>query len=335
MVMHNLKKRIIYMSMLYVFLQHQMIYGVPPTSVEITSPQSTICIGEPLIIKLVVKFKTPQKDPEVGNIYSSIHQFSGILIEAKTHDNVWLSKYADEKLSQIDGVDYYPLELLSQNMYVQDEKGLEYGAYYLVIYNHYKKALTFDTPGTYKIVTGTRGVFSNIDINVTSCPIQQKQCILPDPNCCDFIIGVERQIFEKPKYRSKLMSDLKTLVKQCPDSILAKWAAARIGLESFYDAEKKRGIARRKKRKLDKTVWDEGGKYLRKGLELPDDFSIREEVLYRLAEIAYEKESYSKAIPYLEELDAKYPKGKYGKGASKDKKEAIELQKRRVPVLSL
>ena len=305
-----------------------------PTSVEITSPKTTIDIGEPLILKLTYKFEEPQMNAETGDIHSGIRHNSCPLIELKDADNDWLINFPDFNSFDFEkeGVKYFPLELQSLNLNVQDEQGLEYSGYFLISYNHYKKGLTFDEPGKYRIcvISTANKIFSNVvDLQITS-QMQEEKCALLDPNGCDFLMGINRdwELFKDPNYRSKIMMNLKNIVEQCPNSLWSKLAAARVGLESFYDAEVKRTEARRTKRKLTEPLYQEAKVYLQIGLNLPDDFPIRQEILYRLIEIEGENKNYSQALSYVDELGAKYPKGKYGKEAASGKAEVLELQKR-------
>jgi len=330
--MNNFKNKILLVVLLSCFLQSKAVSNNIPASIEITSPKATIDIGEPLILKLTYKFEEPQMNAETGDIHSGIRHNSCLLIELKDADNDWLVNYPDFILFEKEGIKYYPLELQSLNLNVQDEQGLEYSGYFLIAYNHYKKGLTFDEPGKYRVcmISTANKIFSNVeDLQITS-HMQKEKCALLDPNSCDFLMGLDRKLFEDPNYRSKTMVNLKNIVEQCPDSLLSKLAAARIGLESFYDAEVKRTEARREKRELSRQLYQEAKVYLQIGLYLPDDFFVRQEILYRLIEIeeenVEENKNYSKALSYLDELSTKYPTGKYGKKAFGWKKELLELQ---------
>ena len=327
------KNKVLLVILLSCFLQSKATSNNIPASVEITSPKATIDIGEPLILKLTYKFEEPQMNAETGDILSGIRHSSCLLIELKDADNDWLVHYPDFSPFEKDGAQYHPLELQPfVHLNVQDIQGLEYSVYFLILYNHYKKNLAFDEAGTYKIyvITGPDKIFSNVvDLQITS-QMQEEKCALLDPNVCDFLMGIDRKLFEDPNYRSKTIENLKNFVEQCPDSLLSKIAAARVGIECFYDYELKRTEARREKRKSPEPLREEAVKYLQIGLDLPDYFFVRQEVLYRLIEIeeenVEEKKYYSKALSYLDELIAKYPAGKYGKQAPGWKKELLELQ---------
>jgi hypothetical protein len=69
--------------------------------------------------------------------------------------------------------------------------------------------------------------------------------------------------------------------------------------------------------------------YLAMGTGLPDEFAIRENVLFSLSRAEFIKGDYEKAASLLDELAAKYPHGEYGKRATRAKAELLELQKRK------
>lgn len=340
--MKNLRRTFLLGLLLTCFLLNPALYAHTytdghantPTSVQITSPKTTLDISEPLILKLTYKFEEPQMNAETNDIYSGIRHSSCLLIELKDADNDWLVNYPDFSPFEKEGVKYYPLELQSLNLNVHDEQGLEYSGYFLISYNHYKKSLVFDEPGTYRICTisTTTKIFSNvIDLQITS-QMQEEKCALLDPNVCDFLMGIDRVAFKDTNYHSKIMVNLKNIVERCPNSLWSKLAAARVGLESLRDYERERTEARREKREPSRQLYQEAKVYLRMGLDLPDDFFVRQQILWGLMEIEMENKNFSQALSYLNELGVKYPKGEYGKRIAGGEAEAelLELQKRQL-----
>jgi hypothetical protein len=337
--MKNLKRTFLLGLLFTSFLLNPALYAHTytdghantPASVEITSPKTRIDIGEPLILKLTYKFEEAQMNAETGDIYSGIRHSSCPLIELKDADNDWLKNFPDSSLFEKEGVKYYPLDLEPLTLLnVQDGEGLEYGGYFLISYNHYKESLVFNEPGTYRICTISTAdkIFSNVvDLQITS-QMQEEKCALLDPNGCAFLMGIDRVAFKDPNYRSKIMVNLKNIVEQCPNSLWPKLAAARVGLECLRDDELERTEARREKRQPSRPLYQEARVYLQIGLDLPDDFFVREEILRALIEIEMEAKHFSQALSYLNELGVKYPKGKYGKEAASGKAEVLELQKR-------
>ena len=331
------KNKILLVILLSCFLSVQTVYGhtgyfAKPVSVEISSPKTVIDIGEPLILKLTYKLEEPPRETETDNILSRISLSSVLLIELKDTDNDWLKNYPDFNSFDFkkDGVQYYPLELQHLHLHAQDAQGLEYTGYFLVLYNHYKKDLTFDKTGNYKICTLTSSdkIFSNfIDLQVTT-QMEEEKCALLDQSSCDFLMGIDRKLFDDPNYRSKIKRNLKGIVDHCQNNLLSQLAAARLGIESLKDYEADRSSARSENRESSKQLFQEAHCYLTSGLNLPDDFPLRQEILYRLIEIELESKNFTQAISYSNELCIKYPKGKYGKQAVKMKVELKKLKQR-------
>lgn len=331
--MDCIKSKTLMVGLLCYFLQNQALYGHQPTSVEIIPLKATIQIGEPLFIKVIYKFEKPCRDVETGDIYHHIHCNAFPLVEVKGCDKDWLSNYPDAVLIKPEegGTEYYPLpQMYPSSISILDDDGLVYGDFYAIFNNPYKKGAIFDHLGTYRlcIITDNK-IFSNIIELKVNSGMAKKECVLSDTNGYMFLMGIEKKIFKDPKYRSKIISDLKILAEQCSDSnsILAKWAAARVGLEYYMDDELEKVKARREKKEVRKDIFEQAIKYLSIAAELPDDFAIRQEVLYRLAEIEGEKHNYSKALFYIDELRTKYPKTKYGRYADGHKNEVLKLQK--------
>jgi hypothetical protein len=336
--MNNLKRKSLLVVLWCSFLQIQTLQGVMPASVEITSDKTTIQIGEPLLLKLIYKFKEPYKDTETGKPHSTIRHESFLLLELKESDKSWLSSYPDFKPFRPEGkeVEYYPLQQLEPSqLTVQDNQGLEYGDYFPILYHRYRRGAIFDKAGTYKIyVLGFGKLFSNaMDIEVTSGPTQN---VFSDPNDYVFLMGERGGMFKKNNaYRSKVKSRLKSLVDQSSQTLLAKWAAARLGLEYYEEEELEKVKTRREKKEVRKDIFVKTVKYLSIATKLPDDFPLRREVLYRLAEIEAEAEiesgrnNFTKALQYYDELIAKYPQSRYGESAASHKEEVLKFQKKK------
>lgn len=322
-------------------------HGAIPISVEVSSPQKTIRIGEPLFVMLTCRFKEQQKDPDTVDVYPSFSHQCDILIEFKDEDKKWmntlLAEHPDADLSLIPGneknIKWYPLHLkgkIPESLHIQDKDGLEYGAYFLVLYNPYKKGVIFDKPGKYKI-SGFSNEYTNkvvlsntIEINVASESLP-KDCVLPDPNYCDFLMGNRDILNNKPEYSSKVFSFFGNIIKKCPDTMLAKMAAARLGIERVKELEKKYGseesLEKYRKTEIKDPLVELTNMYLNLAYQLPDEFPVRENVLYGLIQIDYINGNATNIFSFCDELAAKYPQGRYGKSALKNKgyiKEFIE-----------
>ena len=334
--MNVFKKNKILRILFGVLIVNQIIfikysYGSNLLSVEVFCPQKQIRIGEPLFVQLTCIFKEQQKKPNSEDVFSSISQNVDILIEFTDSDKKWLnellSEHPDADFSLIPGnkesINWYPFHLqgnIPETLNNEDETGLRYSSYFLVYYNPYKKDLIFDKPGTYKICGlsfDTDFVVSNpLEITVSSETIKDEYK-LEDPNYCDFLMGRENNLYENSDFHFKMISNLKRIVNDQPDSLIANLAAARIGMELYREYEQKRIDYRLGNTNTLKQLWAESVPYLEKGLKLPDDFLIREKILFSLAESEIEigEKDYTKAISYLEELSTKYPNGRFGKSA--------------------
>ena len=321
--------------------------GAIPVSVEVNSPQKTIRIGEPLFVMLTCRFKEQQKYPDTIDVYPSFSHQCDILIEFKDEDekwmNIFLAEHPDTDFSLIPGneksIKWYPLHLkgkITESLEVQDKDGLVYGTYFLALYNPYKKGVIFDKPGKYKIsgfsyeYNNNKVVSNTIEINVASESLPN-DCVLPDPNYCDFLMGNRDILNNKPEYSSKMFSFLGNIIKKCPDTILAKMAAARLGIERVKDLEKKYGseesLEKYRKTEIKDPLVESTNMYLDLAYQLPDNFPIRENVLYGLIQIDYINGNATNIFSFCDELAAKYPQGRYGKSALKNKgyiKEFIE-----------
>jgi len=171
-----------------------------------------------------------------------------------------------------------------------------------------------------------------LDINVepASNPEQLAINLLSDPNDYFFL---EQGEDEYPEKRPESISHLQQVVDRCEGTVLAKWAASRLGLEYFQEFHKKHPSfvkfkAKHQEGQIEEPLFDQVRKYLSVGVELRDEFPIRENVLSKLVNIEFMDGNYEKAFSLLDELRTKYPDGEYGRKASGWKEELIELQKR-------
>ncbi|NLW85015.1 MAG: hypothetical protein GXY41_11540 [Phycisphaerae bacterium] len=154
--------------------------------------------------------------------------------------------------------------------------------------------------------------------------------LISDPNDYFFLGFGSRVHGEK---HSETILHLEEVVRRCPETVLAKWCEARLGLEYFKDFEKKhRSIMRFRSAKtqgqIQEPLFDKAHLYLTKGAALPDDFPIREEVLLQLGVAEFINNDLIKANSILDELATKYPNSEYGKQAVKAKAELQEIQHR-------
>ena len=133
--------------------------------------------------------------------------------------------------------------------------------------------------------------------------------------------------------QTEVMLHLKKVIEQCEKTVLAKWCAARLGLEYFKEFQDEHTSfihysEKRQKYLINGALFKQAHKYLKIGAKLPDEFPIREEILKELGIAEYTKGNHEKLVSLLDELGTKYPKGKHGRKASQMKKEFLGIQKR-------
>ena len=114
-----------------------------------------------------------------------------------------------------------------------------------------------------------------------------------------------------------VLDRFKQVVEQCPDTMIAKMAAARLGMALNDEYARKRQTTNIEEWDKLKPLKEESVKYFQIGLKLPDEFQIRETILYMLAELEFRKDekNYIQAKSYLEEIAEKYPYGRWGETA--------------------
>lgn len=288
------------------------------SQIEISSKKTLLQVGEPLIIKAMYRFEEPQVS-KTNEFYQTMGSRSSIQIK-RDEAGILTPHYYDS---------VGPGTLL-----LQDTQGLVYACDSLLFYNPYENRLIFDKPGIYEVtVRRTREIISN-PLHITVKPANDLNkgalSFLLDPNDYSFL---EHGTYEDPNKRSLRISRLRQFVEQCEGTIYAKWAAARLGLEYFEDFHKKHPSfikfkAKLQKNQVEEPLFDKAHMYLSAGAELPDQFPIPEKVLYQLGRTEVIKDNYERAFSLLDELSAKYPKGKYGKRASRAKQELQRIKKR-------
>ncbi len=287
-----------------------------PSVIEISSRGKSIRVGDPLTLKLLYKFEQPQTSPHNGQARKYFRHHAYLDIE---HENGDFSTK---------GYKLFPIDLN-----LEDSLGLEYSKYFLCFYHPGENRFLFPIPGRYSVtVRGWRNRSEPLDISVEPASNSEQLAInlLSDPNDYRFL---EYGSHEDPEKRPERVSHLKQVVEQCEGTLLAKWAAARLGIEEAKELEAKypAGVeftVQYRQKKIVEPLVRQAQLHLSKALSLPDEFPIRERVLYELPKTEFIRGNYKKAFSLLDELGAKYPKGKYGKRASSVKEELKRLKER-------
>lgn len=289
--------------------------------VELSTEKNFIKVGEPVIIKLTYRYKEPQISPRSNEVLDTIQH--GAVVQIKN----------------IDGTIKVPMyPIYPSYLYRQDSQGLSYSGYFVLFYDLLdKKNLLFEKPGTYLITLLGQELLGasapdplSVVVQVPSASEIQVLTLLSDSNDYSFL---EFGRHEHPEKRPERVSHLKQVVEQCGDTLVAKWAAARLGLEYFEEFHKKHPSFEKfrvvhQQGQIKEPLFDQALMYLAEGTKLPDNFPIREEVIYQLSRTEFIEGNHKKALSLLDELNTKYPHGEYGKNASRGKAELQELIKK-------
>jgi len=286
-----------------------------PSQIVISSKNNLLQVGDPLTIRLVYKYEKPLIKPATGEIVQSFPHYAHLKVEHS------------EGRFPMNRFPIFPTDLT-----VKDSLGLEYDGQFVSLYHRGEKRVLFPTSGIYTVTVSGYSRISN-PLSITVGPASELQTralyLLSDPN--DYSL-LEHGTYEDPNKRSLRISRLNQVVEQCEGTIFAKWAAARLGLMYFEDFHKKHPSfikfkAEIQKNQVEEPLFDKAHTYLTAGAKLPDEFPIREKVLYQLGRTHVIKDNYEKAFSLLDELSAKYPKGEYGKRVSGGKEELQRIKK--------
>lgn len=267
--------------------------GIPTFNISI--PRTTINIGEPLVGQLEFHFKEPQ----LSNKKEIVKQISA------EHD-LYLSIEKEDAAIYKDRFTYIV------KLDLQDEAGLNYKGTFIIWYDLFGNKIFFDKPGDYVVRLGLAKELLSKPIKVT-VKSENKKAL----EALAVFTGIEDYLFlfagveVKVEKRDGLLERLKQVNKLSEGTMLEKWSAACLGVECWKDFQKEK----------DESKIDEIYKYLNKGIELPDDFPIREEALYHLGLIEARKGNKTKSESLWDELLKKYPKGQFAKTVIKIRKE--------------
>ena len=288
---------------------------------EIKAYSSQIKVGEPLILEIRVIHNKPNISSETGEIITSSGISSPHLIITK--------KGKEEEIKyEYDSILNKPLPVFDK-----ENKGLEYAGTFIAFYDQNKKGLLFNEPGEYSCrLESTRDKLESntIEINVKSAPKQDKKALSILTGEFDlFILGYPDSNIELTEFPG-VVDRFKQVIEQCPDTILAKMAAARLGIENTKNFEDKYSdnstfIEQYRKGEIKDPLIESAKKYLSMAYGLPDEIPIRETAIYNLATFELFDGKTTKAFSIYDELATKYPEGKYGKKALRDKKDSQEF----------
>ena len=83
-------------------------------------------------------------------------------------------------------------------------------------------------------------------------------------------------------------------------------------------------MAKYRRREIVEPLFENSYKYLREGLQLPDEVLTREEVLAKIISAEIVRGDYDKALAYASEMGEKYPQGRYGSRAAEVEQQILE-----------
>ena len=309
--MKNLTCNILISFIVSSFLPNCVLANYP--SIEISMDREFIRVGEPLIIKMAYKWEKPL----ISSITNEVSKYS-------PHSAHLIVKKGEEEKSM-------PLKscVRPSSLQLQGTEGIEYSAHFVFFYDCYNGGLIFNEPGTYTIrMKGYTKVSNSLDITVEA-PTELEQKVLsflPSDPCdpWDYLLltsGSFEDYKDMPGLPERI-SRLRNLADQCGETLLGKWAAARLGIEEYEEVGKKhqslgeRFVDRYRNGLIYEPLVEQSYTHLNKSLELPDEFQIREEALYNIIGIELIKGNYNKALSHANELSQKYPKGQFGRNVS-------------------
>jgi len=286
----------------------------PPDRVEVVSENKIIKIGEPLIVKMKLIWEDKnivESDRRGLNIFSTLE------IERRINDK------------------YSPHFRIGYEASFRLEAGspATYSTIFFIFYDFRRERLIFSKPGLYIIKGRASGKMSEpLEIEVKPPSQAEKNAIelLTDPNdygVLMFGVGSSFNRKKEEQQRLKAIETLKKVFNRNGNSVIGRWAAARVGIELYEQLDEKyRGknvdkvMEDYRTGKIKEPLVDEAHRYLSAALELPDsmidpsgEFHIRENVLYALLRVEQYKGNYQKCLSYLDELIKRYPEGRFSR----------------------
>ncbi|MBN1975296.1 MAG: hypothetical protein JW787_16770 [Sedimentisphaerales bacterium] len=296
--LHNIKFRLILLA--GILSLNSVIYandGIPTFNISI--PRTTINVGEPLVGQLEFHFKEPQLSNK-KEIIKQINAEHDLYFSIEKEDAaIYKGRYAYRVILDL-----------------QDEAGLDYKGTFIIWYDVLGNKIFFDKPGEYTVRVGlAKELLSNpvkITVKSENKKAQEALQVLTEREDYLFLfVGLD----ELPEKRAGILERVKKVLKQSEGTMLEKWSAARLGVACFKDV--------RYGKEKEQSKIDEIHEYLNKGIELPDDFPDRDEVLYDLGSIEAMKGNKIRAETLWDEVVKKYPKGQFARTV-------LEVRKQRV-----
>jgi hypothetical protein len=307
-----MKTKIIMTLSIFIFnLASMKLYAQDNYTIEIQALNSQIKISEPLLLNITYKYQNPKVSMDNEEIVKQL-KLKDLYLKVTRKDETEETKY-----------EIWPVTLFDTS-----GKGIEYSGWTMILWGELDRIFIFNEPGSFncRVAPANDKVNSNtIEINVLPPTNQEKKAIsiIKDYHDMRFIEFGGESTPEK-------ISRLEKVVKECGNTMIAQMAAARLGIENTKNFENKYSengsfIEQYRKGEIKDPLIDSAKKYLSIAYELPDGVPIRETAIYNLATFELFDGKTSKAFSIYDELAAKYPQGKYGKQAVRDKKDSQEF----------
>ena len=222
-----------------------MVFAMPePNVMEITTSQSTIKIGEPLIITVTSKFNEPQISPKTKQIMN--RPKIEFVLSLKTDDMDEPKRVAPLAPMASKRVDPNGLEYSTQFMLFYDYAAAigkkivldESGRYSVedveeVAEQPYGFPMIFNKPGGYSIQADVAYTVISNELKITVEPpteSEQRAISLLDAHPLNYALLRSSDYSEEMRKR---IPDFEKLISECGDTFLGKWAAAQLGIAEY------------------------------------------------------------------------------------------------------
>jgi hypothetical protein len=298
------------------FLTNLSKCAEPNLTIEIVPLTKEISVGQPFLFQVVCKLDQPLISSSTNKISEIYHLTPYIVID---HEEANFSLERDK--------------LFPEELYLRQGQEAEYYQNYSLFYCYVaeeKFRLMFPVPGKYTIKVRGRTKSSVplvLDVKHASKLEEKALSILTGGTDLAILGSVESDTL---KDYPEVMDRFQQVVEQCPDTMLAKMAAARLGIEEIKEfQEKHTGDANMYEKYRKDPMFETAYKHLNMAYQLPEVVTIRENALYNLVTIEIINGNAEKSLSLIDELAAKYPLGKYGKRAVRDKNDVQDFIKRR------
>ncbi len=299
----------------FVFLvtAQNAVLGAVPSEIEISAEETSIGVGEPLILKMRYTWPEPIVDDARGECSK----------EVLHHAKLWVLNTEKGLKSR------YPI--VSPSTLKPEDKGCRnYSEDFVIFFALGGAQPVFREAGAYRLQAEGWTIKSNwlnVEVGAGSEAGMKALSLLSDPN--DLLLlaygvrGAEEGFAQR-------LSRLRLVADECQGAVLADWCAARAGLEYFEQFRSRHG-----RYKEVKALYKEGAirdealdlacEYLSRGAAVPVQLGVRPEVLFKHFVLEDIRENYDAALEAVNELINTYPDSKYGKQAlaAKDRLERL------------